>query len=111
MVDGDRALTIHDVIIRTAAMFVVLLAAAVVSWNLVEDNPWIVWWSLVVALVLGIVNAVKRVVSVPLILLYAAVEGVFLGGLNGSTTTSTAPARATPTSSARRSSAPSSRSA
>jgi uncharacterized YccA/Bax inhibitor family protein len=82
VVDGDRALTIHDVIIRTAALFVVLLAAAVVSWNLVEDNPWIVWVSLVVALVLGIANSVKRVVSVPLILLYAAVEGVFLGGLS-----------------------------
>src|SRR4051794_31776899 len=82
VLDGDRALTIHDVIVRTAAMFVVLLAAAVVSWNLVQDNPWIVWVSLVGALVLGIVNSVKRVVSVPLILLYAAVEGLFLGGLS-----------------------------
>src|SRR3954454_4089564 len=82
VVEGDRALTIHDVIVRTAAMFVVLVAAAAVSWNLVEDNPWIVWVSLVAALVLGIVNSVKRVVSVPLILLYAAVEGVFLGGLS-----------------------------
>ena len=55
---------------------------ATVSWNLVTSAPWLVWGALIGGLILGIVNAVKRVVSPPLILLYAAVEGVFLGGLS-----------------------------
>jgi uncharacterized YccA/Bax inhibitor family protein len=75
-------LTIHDVIMKTAAMFAILIVAATFSWNVVTSAPWLVWGALIVGLVLGIVNSVKRTVSPPLILLYAAVQGVFLGGLS-----------------------------
>jgi len=75
-------LTIHDVIVKTAVMFAILIAGATVSWNLVTSAPWLVWGALIGGLILGIVNAVRRTVSPPLILLYAAVEGVFLGGLS-----------------------------
>jgi uncharacterized YccA/Bax inhibitor family protein len=74
--------TIHDVIMRTAAMFAVLLVTAVVSWNVVSSAPWIIFVSLFVGLGLALVNTFKRDVSPPLILAYAAVEGVFLGSLS-----------------------------
>ena len=78
---GER-LTIHDVVVKTAGMFSVLVVGAVVSWNLVTSAPWLVWGALILGFVLGMVNAVKREVSPPLMMLYAAVEGVFLGGLS-----------------------------
>jgi uncharacterized YccA/Bax inhibitor family protein len=79
---GYAGVTIHDVIMRTASLFAVLLVTAVISWNVVADAPWLIFASLIVGLVLGIANSVKRVVSPPLILAYAAVEGVFLGSLS-----------------------------
>jgi uncharacterized YccA/Bax inhibitor family protein len=79
---GYAGLTIHDVIVRTAAMFAVLLVTAVVSWNVVSSAPWIVFVSLIAGLGLALVNTFKREVSPPLVLTYAAVEGVFLGSLS-----------------------------
>ncbi len=44
--------------------------------------PFLYFGAMFVGLGLGLVNAFKKVVSPPLILAYAAVQGVFLGGIS-----------------------------
>lgn len=78
---GDR-MTIQDVVVKTFILFAILVPAAVVGWNLVESMPWIVWVGMLVGLGLGFANALKRQVSPPLVMLYALVEGLFLGGIS-----------------------------
>lgn len=79
---GLARMTIHDVIVRTTAMFGILLVTAIISWNAVASAPWLVFVGLIGGIGLGLVNSFKREVSPPLILTYAAFEGVLLGGLS-----------------------------
>ncbi len=72
-------MTYDDVIIRTAGLLVVLVAVAAATWVL-APGLWIV--GAIVGLVLGLVNAFKKQPSPPLILLYAAFQGMFLGGVS-----------------------------
>lgn len=67
-----------DTILKTVACFAILLAVAVVGWLF----PVIAIPGAIVGLILGFVNALKREPSVALILLYAAAEGAFVGGLS-----------------------------
>jgi uncharacterized YccA/Bax inhibitor family protein len=75
--EGER-MTIDDVVTRTGISFGVLLAGAVIGWN----APGLLFFALIGGLILGLTNAFKRQVSPPLILTYAAVQGVFLGGIS-----------------------------
>jgi uncharacterized YccA/Bax inhibitor family protein len=75
-------LTLNDVIVKTMVVFAVVVAFAVVGWNLAYAMPWILLPSLIVATVLGFVNALKKKVSPPLILLYAVFEGLVLGAIS-----------------------------
>ena len=75
-------LTYDDVIVKTAGLFAVLLVTGAVSWVLTPQIPGLLWIGMVVGLVLGLVNAFKKNPSPPLILAYAAAEGVFLGGIS-----------------------------
>jgi uncharacterized YccA/Bax inhibitor family protein len=92
MYDGPSAtsvqtgrMTIDDVVAKTAITLLTLVAAAGLTWFLMDpDQP-----SLGIPLIAGLVGFVlamvitfKRVISPPLILTYAAVEGVFLGGIS-----------------------------
>jgi uncharacterized YccA/Bax inhibitor family protein len=79
---GGARLTINDVIVKTFMVFAVVVVFAVVGWNTVETMPWVMWVSLVIGLVLGFVNALKKTPSPILVLLYAVFEGVFLGGIS-----------------------------
>lgn len=72
-------LTYDDVIMKTAAVFGVLVVSAAVTWTLVP-SLWVV--GAVVGLVLGLVNAFKREPSPALILAYAVAQGMFLGGIS-----------------------------
>jgi uncharacterized YccA/Bax inhibitor family protein len=78
---GVRPMTLDDVITRTAMLFGVALVTAGVAWVL-ELGLGIAIVAMLVGLGLVIVNAVKKTVSPPLILAYAAVEGVFLGAFS-----------------------------
>lgn len=78
---GQR-MTVQDVVVKTFILFVILVPAAAVSWYVVADQPWLVWVAMLVGLGLGLANALKRTVSPPLVMLYALVEGVFLGGIS-----------------------------
>jgi uncharacterized YccA/Bax inhibitor family protein len=79
---GGVRLTINDVIVKTMMMFAVVVVFAILGWNLVDAAPIIVLPALIVATVLGFVNALKKRVSPPLMLLYAVFEGVLLGAIS-----------------------------
>ncbi len=75
-------LTYDDVIMKTAGVFAVLVIAAAVAWPLARDYPAVWIAGMVGGLVLGLINSFKRSPSPALILLYAAFEGLFLGGIS-----------------------------
>jgi uncharacterized YccA/Bax inhibitor family protein len=79
---GGSRMSIQDVVVKTAILFVILVPMAVVGWNVVESAPAVVWIAMLVGLGLGLANSFKRNVSPPLVMLYALVEGLFLGGIS-----------------------------
>ena len=86
-----RRMTYDDVIIRTAGIFAVILAVGAISWTLVTSadqataalGGMAMVAGVVGSLVLGVINAIKRVPSPALIIAYAVFEGLMLGGLSG----------------------------
>jgi uncharacterized YccA/Bax inhibitor family protein len=85
--DTDR-MTVEDTIWKTVSLFVVLLATAAISWFVTLQNvqsgtfPILLVAGSIVGLVLGLVNSFKRNPSAPLILAYAAAQGLFVGGIS-----------------------------
>ncbi len=75
---SNDPMTYEDTIAKTAGLFVVLLAFGVIGWVF----PITMWIGAIAGLVLGFVNALKREPSAPLIFLYAAAQGMFLGGIS-----------------------------
>lgn len=83
---AEGRMTFDDVITRTAITMAVLVAAAVVSWwgvsSLLVPTTAIVpviFGSGLVGFIAAMVVAGRRRVSPPLVLVYAAIEGVFIG--------------------------------
>jgi uncharacterized YccA/Bax inhibitor family protein len=74
-------MTIDDVVMRTAAIFAVLLVAAGVTYKL-EPSFGIVIGAAIAGFVLSLVITFRKVISPPLILVYGALEGVFVGGVS-----------------------------
>jgi uncharacterized YccA/Bax inhibitor family protein len=84
-------MTVEDTVYKTLALFGVLLVTAAVGWvwtmagvTPANPNPSMAPW-LIGALggfVLAMVNIFKRQPSVPLIVAYAAFEGLFVGGIS-----------------------------
>ncbi|AJE83003.1 MULTISPECIES: Bax inhibitor-1/YccA family protein [Streptomyces] len=79
-------MTMDDVIMRTASTLGLLVVTAALAWALlpvddanISKSYGIAIGAGLVAMVLGLVQAFKRKASPPLILAYAALEGVFLG--------------------------------
>lgn len=78
--------TVDDVVVKTGIQFVLLLASAAVAWQVTSGDigramgVWLV--SMFAGLALGLVIAFKRSVSVPLIVAYAVIEGVFVGTIS-----------------------------
>jgi uncharacterized YccA/Bax inhibitor family protein len=80
--DTNR-MSYEDTIAKTALGFGVLVVAAAASWILTPALGVIpLMLGLVVGLVLGLVNTFKKQPSAPLILAYAAFEGLFIGGIS-----------------------------
>lgn len=71
-------MTIDDVVMKTAAMFGVLILTGAVGWW----QPGLAFPGLIAGLVLGLIIAFKQSTSPGLILSYAAAEGLFLGGIS-----------------------------
>ncbi len=79
---GEPKVTLNDVIVKTSIMFAITVVFAVIGWNVAADMPMIWIGAAIVGMVLGLVNAFKKKISVPLMLLYAVAEGVMLGGIS-----------------------------
>ena len=75
-------MTLDDVVMRTAAMFGVLLVGAGLSWIAVPAVPFLPFGAMIVGLVLGLVISFKQSTNPGLILTYAAVQGLFIGGIS-----------------------------
>lgn len=76
-------LTIDDVIAKTGILFAVLLAGAGMSYLMLTPAlPAVPWVSALAALVVGLVISVKQSTSPALTITYAALEGVFVGGVS-----------------------------
>jgi len=71
-------MTYEDTAVKTVVLFAVLLATSVVGWII----PSLAIVGALVGFVLAMVNTFKREPSVPLIVLYAAAEGLFVGGIS-----------------------------
>ncbi|WP_165069746.1 Bax inhibitor-1/YccA family protein [Marisediminicola senii] len=76
--DTDR-MTYEDTIVKTVVSFGILLVGAAVGWFI----PVLALPAALVGFVLALVNIFKKKPSPPLILSYAAVQGVFVGGISG----------------------------
>src|SRR5919107_5964117 len=77
-------LTYDDVIVKTAGLLAVVVATAAFAWFVVPDTlrmP-VAMAGALVGFVLGLVNSFKSSPSPALIVLYAAAEGLFLGGFS-----------------------------
>jgi uncharacterized YccA/Bax inhibitor family protein len=84
-VDTDRV-TLDDVVMKSLALFVLLVASGVASWFLVDAKPSLaspLWLGgMLIGVAMGFAIAFMKRVVVPLIALYAIVEGVFLGAFS-----------------------------
>ncbi len=81
-----RRVTMDDVIMKTLGLFAIVLVTAAGGWAVAANNPaagsaiWI--GGMIGTLVIGLMIAFKKTLSVPLILLYAVVEGLFMGAVS-----------------------------
>ncbi|KQX07879.1 MULTISPECIES: Bax inhibitor-1/YccA family protein [unclassified Leifsonia] len=80
-VETDR-MTVEDTIMKSAISFVILLAGAAIGWMTYPTLPWLWGVAALVGFVLALVNIFKREPSAPLILAYAAAQGIFIGGIS-----------------------------
>ena len=82
----ERPVTMDDVVMKTLGLFAIVLVTGTVGWLVSAANPTIgfaLWMGgMIATLVLGLVIAFKKTLSVPLILLYAVVEGLFVGAVS-----------------------------
>jgi uncharacterized YccA/Bax inhibitor family protein len=77
----QRPMTIDDVVTKTGVVLAILVAAGAVTW--ISGLYGLALPAALIGFVLALVITFKKVVSPPLIMAYAAVEGVFLGGVSG----------------------------
>ncbi len=73
-------MTIDDVVVKTGLMFAVLVPLAGLNFYL--GNPLLTFGGLIAGLVLGLVIAFKQSTNAALILTYAGLEGLFVGGIS-----------------------------
>ncbi len=81
-----RRVTLDDVVMKTLGLFTVVVVFGAASWYAVVGNQSLslplVFGGMLGGLALGLVIAFKKTISVPLIVLYSALEGVFVGAIS-----------------------------
>ncbi|ACU34660.1 Bax inhibitor-1/YccA family protein [Actinosynnema pretiosum subsp. pretiosum] len=84
---GERPITIDDVVTKTAVTLGLTLVTGLVSaWLVLTGavNPIALTLpGMIIGLVVSLIIIFKKTPSAPLVLTYAAAEGVFLGGITG----------------------------
>ena len=79
---GGVRVTLNDVVVKSAIMFGLVVAFAFVGWNLITAAPGLMLPIFIGAIALGFVNALKKNVSPALMIVFAVVEGLMLGGIS-----------------------------
>ena len=78
--------TMDDVMMKTATLFGLVLVLGAVGWAVAAANPGLgmaLWMGgMIATLILGFVIVLKKAISVPLIVTYAAIEGLFIGAVS-----------------------------
>jgi uncharacterized YccA/Bax inhibitor family protein len=78
-----RRMTIDDVVMRTASLFAVLLVTAAVTFEVVKpQNFGLILIAALVGLGLSLWISFSKTIRPPVMFAYAAVEGVFIGGIS-----------------------------
>jgi len=76
------AMTYEDTVVKSVVSFGVLLVGAAIGWFTFGVAPWLWIAAGLVGFVLALVNIFKKEPSPALILAYAGVQGIFLGGIS-----------------------------
>ena len=78
---GQGRMTLDDVITKTAVTIGILVLTAALAWNLVPASLYFpaMILSALVGFVVVMIVSFRRLVSPPLVIAYAAIEGVFIG--------------------------------
>jgi uncharacterized YccA/Bax inhibitor family protein len=76
-----RPMTIDDVVIKTVVLLGITGISAIVAWNTIPDSLSGLAWggAAVVGLVLGFIISFSRMANPALVVVYAVVEGIFVG--------------------------------
>ena len=75
-------MTLDDVVMRTAMIFGVLLTAAAAMYFVVKPGLFLVIGAALVGLGLGLAVSFSKTIRPALILVYGAIQGVFVGGIS-----------------------------
>lgn len=76
------AVTVNDVIVKTTINLAVLVVAAAIGWQIAPKVPWLWIVALFVGFGLAMANIFMKQIKPGLVLAYAFVEGIFLGGIS-----------------------------
>ncbi|MCW2708682.1 MAG: hypothetical protein JWM22_2524 [Frankiales bacterium] len=76
-----QRLTMDDIVVKTSLLLGIVVVTGTAAW-VGDIGPGLVVGAAIAGLVLALVNIFKRQVSPPLVLAYAACEGVFLGAIS-----------------------------
>lgn len=79
---AGETMTVESTLGKSVAGFGLLLVGAALGWLTVESVPFLWVGAGIVGFVLALVNTFKREPSAGLILAYAGVQGVFVGGIS-----------------------------
>jgi uncharacterized YccA/Bax inhibitor family protein len=78
--------TLDDVVMKTLGLFAIVVVVAAASWFAVAGTPGLslpmMLGGMFGSLAIGMVIAFKKTISVPLIVLYAVLEGVLVGAIS-----------------------------
>jgi uncharacterized YccA/Bax inhibitor family protein len=76
-----QRLTMDDIVMKTGLLLGIILVTGAAAW-IADVGPGLVFGSALIGFGLAMVNIFKRQISPPLVLAYAAFEGVFLGAIS-----------------------------
>jgi uncharacterized YccA/Bax inhibitor family protein len=77
---ASAPMSIDDVVIKTAGLFAVLVAVGAFAWS--ANNPTFALIGFVGGLILALVNSFSKKVRPPLVIAYAAAQGLALGTIS-----------------------------
>ncbi|ABD13266.1 putative membrane protein [Frankia casuarinae] len=75
-------LTIDDVVVHTLGLFALLAVGGAVGWALAPDSPGIALGAGLVALAISLFVSFRNLISPPLIIAFALIEGVAVGAVS-----------------------------